>query len=98
MLERWKLFLSLASLISKYSYNSSMNISVSTFDLKIHFGLLILTIPNLYSSTVRGKIDQVNQVLELKQDTQTAGCARYSALDKWTSQLNTLHTSIVSKV
>lgn len=50
-----------------------------------------------FYSTIRGKIDQVNQVLELSQ-VQGAGSARYTALDKWTVQLSALHNSIVSKI
>ncbi|CAG7731813.1 unnamed protein product [Allacma fusca] len=49
-----------------------------------------LLVSCILDNTVRGKIDQVNQVLELKH-TASAGCARYSALDKWTTQLNALH-------
>lgn len=49
-----------------------------------------------FCSTVHGRIDQVNQVLEL--DKQTLGAARYMALDRWTTQLNTLHLAIVNKM
>lgn len=47
-------------------------------------------------STIRGRIDQVNQVLEL--DKQSVCAARYNALDKWTSQLATLHLAVVNKM
>jgi hypothetical protein len=47
-------------------------------------------------STVRGRIDQVNQVLEL--DKQSVCAARYNALDKWTSQLATLHLAVINKM
>lgn len=47
-------------------------------------------------STIHGRIDQVNQLLEL--DYQKRGGARYTALDKWTNQLNTLNQAIVSKL
>jgi len=57
-----------------------------------------LLVSCILDNTVHGKIDQVNQVLELKQDTQAADSARYTALDKWTTQLSALHNSIVSKV
>jgi COP9 signalosome complex subunit 2 len=56
-----------------------------------------LLVSCILDNTVRGKIDQVNQVLILKHESG-AGCARYSALDKWTSQLSALHSSIVSKI
>lgn len=49
-----------------------------------------------HSSTVNGRIDQVNQVLEL--DKKTQGAARYTALDKWTRQLSTLHQTIINKM
>lgn len=47
-------------------------------------------------STIQGRIDQVNQLLEL--DYQKRGGARYTALDKWTKQLNSLNQAIVSKL
>jgi COP9 signalosome complex subunit 2 len=47
-------------------------------------------------SVIRGRIDQVNQVLEL--DRQSLGAARYTALDKWTSQLASLHQAVVNKM
>lgn len=47
-------------------------------------------------STIHGRIDQVNQLLEL--DYQKRGGARYTALDKWTNQLNSLNQAIVSKL
>jgi len=56
-----------------------------------------LLVSCILDNTVRGKIDQVNQVLELKHETG-AGGARYSALEKWTAQLSALHSSIVSKI
>lgn len=51
---------------------------------------------SLSRSTIHGRIDQVNQLLEL--DYQKRGGARYTALDKWTNQLNTLNQAIVSKL
>lgn len=50
----------------------------------------------LSCSTIHGRIDQVNQLLEL--DYQKRGGARYTALDKWTNQLNSLNQAIVSKL
>lgn len=50
----------------------------------------------IYFSTIHGRIDQVNQLLEL--DYQKRGGARYTALDKWTNQLNSLNQAIVSKL
>ena len=50
----------------------------------------------MFSSTIHGRIDQVNQLLEL--DYQKRGGVRYTALDKWTNQLNSLNQAIVSKL
>ncbi|KAK2103688.1 COP9 signalosome complex subunit 2 [Saguinus oedipus] len=47
-------------------------------------------------NTIHGRIDQVNQLLEL--DHQKRGGARYTALDKWTNQLNSLNQAVVSKL
>lgn len=58
--------------------------------------LCALTCKILFSSTIHGRIDQVNQLLEL--DYQKRGGARYTALDKWTNQLNSLNQAIVSKL
>ncbi|KAG1682525.1 COP9 signalosome complex subunit 2 [Nymphon striatum] len=55
-----------------------------------------LLVSCILDNTVNGRIDQVNQVLELHQKTH--GAARYAALDKWTQQLSTLHQSIVNKI
>ena len=48
------------------------------------------------SSTVKGRIDQVNQVLRLEKES--LGGSRYAAMDKWTQQLSSLHQSIVNKM
>jgi len=55
-----------------------------------------LLVSCILDSTVHGRIDQVNQVLEL--DKQTHGAARYTALDRWTCQLSSLHLAIVNKM
>ena len=52
-------------------------------------------LPVLCFSTIHGRIDQVNQLLEL--DYQKRGGARYTALDKWTNQLNSLNQAIINK-
>ncbi|KAG8257024.1 COP9 signalosome complex subunit 2 [Homalodisca vitripennis] len=46
--------------------------------------------------TVRGRIDQVNQVLEL--DKESVCGARYNALDKWTNQLASLHQAVANRM
>ncbi|XP_023219993.1 COP9 signalosome complex subunit 2 [Centruroides sculpturatus] len=55
-----------------------------------------LLVSCILDNTIQGRIDQVNQVLEL--DKKTHGAARYNALDKWTAQLSTLHQTIVNKM
>jgi COP9 signalosome complex subunit 2 len=47
-------------------------------------------------STVKGRIDQVNQVLKLEKES--SGSSRYAAMDKWSQQLASLHQSIVNKM
>ena len=51
---------------------------------------------NLFFSTIHGRIDQVNLVLEL--DRESVGTARYSALDKWTLQLQSLQQAVINKI
>ncbi|XP_046745599.1 COP9 signalosome complex subunit 2 isoform X1 [Diprion similis] len=55
-----------------------------------------LLVSCILDSTVRGRIDQVNQVLEL--DKKSVCAARYNALDKWTNQLQSLHVAVVNKM
>jgi len=47
-------------------------------------------------STVHGRIDQVHQLLELQKES--AGVARYNAMDKWSQQIASLHDSIINRV
>ncbi|XP_064607751.1 COP9 signalosome complex subunit 2 [Liolophura sinensis] len=54
-----------------------------------------LLVSCILDNTINGRIDQVNQVLEL--DQEVSGVARYRALDIWTQQLQTLHLSVVNK-
>ncbi|XP_065207566.1 COP9 signalosome complex subunit 2 isoform X2 [Planococcus citri] len=55
-----------------------------------------LLVSCILDNTVRGRIDQVNQVLELSREN--ACSSRYNAVDKWTTQLSSLHNTITSKV
>jgi len=55
-----------------------------------------LLVSCILDNTIEGRIDQVNQVLELNRSTNSA--ARYNALDKWTTQLSSLHSTIVNKM
>nr|CAG4636929.1 EOG090X04DO [Ceriodaphnia reticulata]SVE72872.1 EOG090X04DO [Ceriodaphnia reticulata] len=55
-----------------------------------------LLVACILDNTIQGRIDQVNQVLELNQQRQ--GIARYNALDNWTYQLSSLHLAIANKM
>ncbi|XP_022245947.1 COP9 signalosome complex subunit 2-like [Limulus polyphemus] len=55
-----------------------------------------LLVSCILDNTIQGRIDQVNQVLEL--DKKPQGAARYNALDKWAVQLSTLHQTIINKM
>uniref|UniRef100_A0A5F7ZD84 COP9 signalosome complex subunit 2 n=1 Tax=Macaca mulatta TaxID=9544 RepID=A0A5F7ZD84_MACMU len=55
-----------------------------------------LLVQCILDNTIHGRIDQVNQLLEL--DHQKRGGARYTALDKWSNQLNSLNQAVVSKL
>uniref|UniRef100_K1Q5I4 COP9 signalosome complex subunit 2 n=1 Tax=Magallana gigas TaxID=29159 RepID=K1Q5I4_MAGGI len=54
-----------------------------------------LLVSCILDSAINGRIDQVNQVLEL--DRENTGTARYNAMDKWTAQLQSLHLAVVNK-
>merc|ERR1711879_1094304 len=55
--------------------------------------LLVSCIPD---STINGRIDQVTGVLELDKNNEDA--ARYTALDKWNTQLNNLQKLVINKM
>merc|ERR1712004_272216 len=55
-----------------------------------------LLVSCILESTIYGRIDQVNGVLEL--DKRPEGTARYSALDKWNTQLSQLQKVIINKM
>jgi len=55
-----------------------------------------LLISCILDNTVQGKIDQVNQVLELNRGSNSND--RYQAIDKWTHQLGSLHQTIVNRM
>lgn len=77
-------------------------IIINKKNLKVHFVYshysFYSNFNNIIKSTVRGRIDQVNQVLELESNTQSNAAPRYNALQKWCEQLSNLHTSIASKI
>lgn len=47
-------------------------------------------------STIRGRIDQVNQVLELYKESRCA--ARYNAMEKWSNQIQSLQLAVINKM
>lgn len=53
-----------------------------------------LLVSCILDNTIEGRIDQLNQVLELTRQSQNN--AKYSALDKLTSQLASLQTTVIS--
>jgi len=55
-----------------------------------------LLVSCILDNTISGRIDQVSGVLEL--DKSSEGSARYSALDKWNTQLNNLQKLVVNKM
>ena len=55
-----------------------------------------LLVSCILDDPVKGRIDQVNRVLELDQKPE--GSARYSAVDKWSGQLSQLQRVIVNKM
>lgn len=57
---------------------------------------LIKSIILINFSTIRGRIDQVNQVLELEKESRCA--LRYQALDKWSNQIQSLQLAVINKM
>jgi len=55
-----------------------------------------LLVQCILDNTVNGRIDQENQLLELER--MTAGSARFTALDKWSSQIDHLHVAVCNKI
>ncbi|XP_025835161.1 COP9 signalosome complex subunit 2-like [Agrilus planipennis] len=55
-----------------------------------------LLVSCILDNTIRGRIDQVNQVLLL--DRKSVSSSHYNALDKWTNQLSSLHVSIAYRM
>ncbi|CAC5388823.1 COPS2 [Mytilus coruscus] len=53
-----------------------------------------LLVSCILDNAIHGRIDQVNQVLELRREST---CARYNALEKWTQQLSSLHVAVINK-
>lgn len=55
-----------------------------------------LLVSCILDNTIHGRIDQVNQLLELDRTGQSVD--RFHGLDRWTTQLNSLHTTVVNKI
>eukprot|EP01111_Echinosteliopsis_oligospora_P000089 TRINITY_DN1008_c0_g1_i1.p1 TRINITY_DN1008_c0_g1~~TRINITY_DN1008_c0_g1_i1.p1 ORF type:complete len:454 (+),score=103.37 TRINITY_DN1008_c0_g1_i1:56-1417(+) len=56
-----------------------------------------LLVSLILDNKIRGSIDQVNQQLTLDASL-SSHYHKYRAMDKWSSQLNTLHQSVVSRL
>lgn len=54
-----------------------------------------LLVSCILDNTIQGRIDQVNQVLELNSNLVQK---KYTALDKWTTQLQAVHNTIVNRL
>lgn len=51
----------------------------------------------ILDSKIRGRIDQVNQLLELDQ-TKSTSFMKYKAIDKWATQLSSLQGTVVNRL
>ncbi|KAL6072308.1 COP9 signalosome complex subunit 2 [Balamuthia mandrillaris] len=68
-------------------------LNISTLDVQELLVFLILSTDK--DSRIEGQIDQVNQLLYLDQG---GSVAKYGHLQKWTSQLHSLHNALLNKV
>ncbi|KAH8377047.1 hypothetical protein KR093_003018 [Drosophila rubida] len=55
-----------------------------------------LLVSCILDDTIKGRIDQVNQVLQL--DKVNSSAARYNALEKWSNQIQSLQFAVVQKM
>lgn len=55
-----------------------------------------LLVSCILDSTIRGRIDQVNQVLELDKESTCA--MRYNAMEKWSNQIQSLQLAVINKM
>lgn len=55
-----------------------------------------LLVSCILDNTIQGRIDQVNQVLELNKEARCG--ARDSAIEKWSNQINSVQTAIINKM
>jgi len=57
-----------------------------------------LLVTLILDKKIRGKIDQVNQLLVVDPPGTAGGSFRYDALSQWTQQLNSLNRTVISKL
>lgn len=57
-----------------------------------------LLVSCILDGTIKGRINQIEQVLVIDERRTTRGEARYNALDQWTRQLGSLHEIIINKL
>lgn len=50
----------------------------------------------LLFSVIQGRIDQVNQVLQL--DKECSNSQRYNSIDKWSNQIESLQMAVINKM
>uniref|UniRef100_A0A1A9W873 COP9 signalosome complex subunit 2 n=1 Tax=Glossina brevipalpis TaxID=37001 RepID=A0A1A9W873_9MUSC len=55
-----------------------------------------LLVSCILDNTIQGRIDQVNQVLQL--DKESSSGSRYNAIDKWSNQIQSLQMAIINKM
>lgn len=68
----------------------SRQLNIETSDVESLLVSLIL------DNTVRGRIDQVRGVLQVEREAEHG--ARYTALEKWTNQLSSLHNVVINRM
>ncbi|XP_061390132.1 COP9 signalosome complex subunit 2 [Musca vetustissima] len=55
-----------------------------------------LLVSCILDNTIQGRIDQVNQVLQLDKENSTG--SRYNAIDKWSNQIQSLQMAVINKM
>lgn len=55
-----------------------------------------LLVSLILDNRIQGHVDQVNQLLEVGDKAQ--GMTKYTAMDKWASQIKSIHTTVCNKV
>jgi len=57
-----------------------------------------LMVSLILDNKIRGKIDQVNQLLELESGKSSSSFAKYKAVEKWATQLSSLSATVLSRL